>query len=560
MKRNISKLTFLSGAAAVLCIVVVLQATAAEVLQKGESSRIYYRMSDSYSFFPGIAVLFDGETYAGNKAGYSAGIVSLLDIDIFTYKAFTVSFLMREKTLYGGKGKRESDPDLIQYLPLDFLQLKYDTGYGYLGFVLDHECYNFLNTDINIPVEGRYRWYGAAVKWQTYGMQTGAKDLNTGAQNLSDFAFLNSFNFMLYAGRSLGTIAYPYRYIFQADVRYDALRIFHSVPYFESGVYAIVDDRVRINRSFETGMRIVLDDVTLNPHAGYSYRHDVDVYNGLSSSFWSAGFRVERLYSGISGIDESKHPAREKQPSSDQKFIVLFPEMHFSASYMRYFFNSLYGYNADVDISVHLLRVGSFTAYGGSSLDHFASLQMVDFFPRYLEYTYRGGVLLQLQRLSHIIDCNHSLTQYREGNFVNTAPPSFKKISFGIKSRNMDPGSDYKSNTALENSANGLMRYINWEMYIERILRSENINYRWKTTGKMRFDLNIFSAAVPYLSPEIEILKGERSCRNYGSEAGLRFFSTVATTLFLKYSYRVENAAPDSARDSSFAIGLRLSR
>lgn len=504
--------------------------------------------------FSAMHVLFDGSGYFNNRAGESGAVTGLYEFDIFAYGKVSASFKMDQRTVYGGKGRNRTDPQIIQYLPVDLLYLKYDTGFGHFGFVADHECYNYINKEVE--TENRYRWYGAGLKFQSYGMSAGSADWNTGAASETGFQFLNNVNYRFYASRSMKTVAYPYKYFFEADVRYDILRLYHMVPYAAVSARAVVADDVLVARACESGVRIVFPDVTLTPYAAYNYRYDIDTYRGMSSSFKMIGFRVEKSFTD----DDLYVPSAAANNNAAAKKSTESPQIHYLIGYRRYFANRDFGYSAVSDIRLDALTVRGFTLYGESGLTHYSSLRYSDLYPRWIEYSMKGGIYYAAESLGQLINLSYSDVLFRQGDFLNPGSPGYNVLNLVLQSAGMDPGLEYRRRAGGESMYPALFDIVNWKLSAGKIVRDKNTGVQWIFSADVRWNLADFNKTVLYLQPGTELVRSYHTYVNYSCETGVRILTSSILNLYARYQYRHEVVTGHTGRDSSVCVGIKLER
>jgi hypothetical protein len=97
-----------------------------------------YSNEDTH-FFSSARIAADTSFFLLNNKKYSGSLTNFIEINIYKRNFFSLLFSMNEKTIYGGKGIPKDKPYTIQYQPIDFLHARFDTGAGYLAFIIDHE-------------------------------------------------------------------------------------------------------------------------------------------------------------------------------------------------------------------------------------------------------------------------------------------------------------------------------------------------------------------------------------------------------------------------------------
>ena len=171
----------------------------------------YLYSNEDTHFFSSARIAADTSFFLPINNKYSGSLTNFMEINIYKRNYFSLLFSMNEKTIYGGKEIPKDKPYTIQYQPIDFLHARFDTGAGYFGVTIDHECFNYPGK--LVLADDRYRWYGAALKWTSYGM-----NVSEGKYPNSDsISFNPKLQYSLYAGKRIATIEYPYKFIFRAD-------------------------------------------------------------------------------------------------------------------------------------------------------------------------------------------------------------------------------------------------------------------------------------------------------------------------------------------------------
>jgi hypothetical protein len=494
---------------------------------------------------PGARLKYDAARYFHNTMGFTAETTGSIDIDFARFRRFSFSFLMRERNIYGGRGLSWYTPWTIQYIPVEMAHIKWDSGYGYLGFIVDHECYNAINRDV--PELKRYRWYGVALKWQSYGIDPDAHNYPR------EFSFIGKPEYALYIGRRLKTVAYPYKYMVQWDLRYDIMRLLNIVPYIKTSGSLIIDSRARVNRSFEIGSLCLFDPVIVSPYFRYSYRHDIDRYEGTAAHFWTIGTSAETKITGIVPTNESGHD------QGTRPVFAVFPEMHFTGSYGRHYRNRIIGNDAYSDISLTVLSFSYVSAYIENELNHNSPHPRYYMFPKYIDYSNKAGLSSCPISDIAVVSVEYSFNQKHIGDYTNIYPEKHHAAEFRIESPGMHRNTKYTYIKKIS-SSDGLIKDLQWGLDIQRNFNVKNYPYTWQIHGALEWDIFSFAGLVPYISPDITFLRGTRKDMNWSVETGIHFCREITTSLFCRYEDQALFSGNSRIREKSVYCGIRFSR
>jgi len=477
---------------------------------------------------------------------FSVEQTSLIEVGIVRYRAISFSLTLKERGIYGGKGYPRSRPWTIEYIPLEFIHARYDTGYGIFGVLLDHECYNAIDHEVN--ADDRYRWYGLAVKWESprfIPRRGGYASLTGGFINPSD-----ALHYSLYAARALDTVAYPYRYYFQADARYDIAKAGRAIPYIRGNTALIIAKRPRVNRSCELGLMFVSDRVIMAPYIRYSYRNDIDRYGGKSARFVSAGAWCESVFDAD---DAARTPAR-----SDDSPLTLFPDMHFMTSYGRHFRHTLYGNDAVCDLAFTIVKTHGISVYAESDLNHNSPPPSYYMFPKYIDYANTGGVSFESGSFGTVVSAGYSFRRSHLGDFENPYPEKYRAVFVTIERTRMNR--DHRFNTLLRECDTGFIGEAGWRLSAERRFARKNNPYSWKFGGEAEWTIGSFHRFIAYTSPGINMLCGARRDICGSFETGIRFVNGMIFTIFCRYENDMIRVNESREREQSIYAGIRAER
>lgn len=497
-------------------------------------------------FLPFVNISISPEIYQKNKLDYNWQLNREIYIDIFHYKNSIATFSLLEEHIFGGQTNKKHEPSRIHYYPLEFISLKLITNYGVFGISLDHECYNIIDHEKVEPL--MYRWYGAALTWQTQNMLPNNKFDH---QLPSGFNFINTPAFYIYIGRSLDTVEYNYDYIFKMHAKYCAFNFYSSIYYVSCKLYlplSTKEKRAVLNRQIEIGSDILTENLAINPYFKYSYQHDLDIYKGKKSHFWSAGLNFEKPIDFLPG-DTNKNSSQLKP----HKYLLT--DLNFTGQYARFFLSDFVGYLADISIILRILELKNFSANFESILAHSSMSGASDLFPRYLEYSYKSDLRYNFKSLFHSINFFHKYTQFHEGNFYKGYYERFHLLGLDFYSNGMNSNHRFNFSPDLFNFFN----IFNYRLSAARVIKKSYFKYSWIFSQEARINYYNSKSSVLYLKPKLETLyRKKHSSKSYNIETGITLFPGLAFELYYKFGKFTNIDKIDGAKEYLHMIGLRL--
>ena len=497
-----------------------------------------------FHFLPAAGLLAEGAAYSGSDAGFTGLHRKTLDLHVVNYGRFDCTFLLTEDTLTTDRYSTRYYPYRIKYI-MDYFYLSWRMAGTTLGVMMDHICYNVIDKTGDTDPE-QLRWYGVGIKWESLGMKTGMKDHASLFGALGSFTVLNRLHHMLYAGASLHTERFRYEYIVRGILRYDAPVLAGLVPYLEGSFQVLADDRLRADRSVETGARFRLAGVHITPFLNWSYRHDALLYEGSSDSAWLFGLRMESLLGNV----EPPGDAGERHGAAS------WPELHFSGGYGRHADSGRLGFLTELGVSLDLVRVKKAALFLSSDLIHSSKAQGNALYPRYLEYAFQAGADCFI--LDDIFaGMLYELGRRHDGNDYRGVTERYHLAGMMIASRGMRRGSaDHASGPGPDVFLNRL----EWRIFAGRVFDGSHYPYDWDLRAAARWDMARLFGAVPYVSPDFRLLTGREEGREYGLESGLRFSAGIALMLYHRYERIVDIEVAGGAAEKHHLVGFRVER
>ncbi|MBP9022464.1 MAG: hypothetical protein KBH06_04600 [Spirochaetes bacterium] len=497
-------------------------------------------------FFSSARISTDTALYLPNNNKYSGILTNFIEINIYKRNIFSLLFSMNEKTMYGGKEIPKNKPYTIQYLPIEFLYARFDTGMGYFGLIIDHECFNYCGKFIS--PEDRYRWYGTAIKWNSYGMNVSEGNY----QDSDSISFNPKLNYSLYAGRKIATIEYPYKFIFRADVRLEIANIYGFFPYVRAFGYFTIDDSLRVSRIFEAGFIRPSGNVYLMPYVRYSHSEDIDYYKCPPAKFFSAGLNVETLFS-LNGTNGNEITSYRNEKS------LLFPTMHFSVGYGREFKSSHYGNTAEGKITIDIFSINNFTAYCENNLIHRSPVQVTMMYPWRMEYSARGGLFIGKASSSAVLSAEYAFTQNLYGNDDKTIPEKYHSAFISAGSPGMYPRTEYDYYAYADKNDNFPMNIL-WKIEAAKYFKKENFAYRYLASASLEQDYYYSNKLAIYILPSIGIAGKSKTERSYSAEFGLKYISGILFNPYIKLADEMLSFEGNAEKEKLIFAGFRILR
>lgn len=511
--------------------------------QEETDKKITDKTADSisgFNFFPDCGLFIGGGGFFENRADYSFLQERGVDVTIVQYSRLSLSFMFKEVNLLGGEHSSRREPYKFQYF-MDYGNLSWATRYGLLGLVFDHICFNIINKNDTVPQ--RYRWYGYGLRFMTLGMRPGRRDVQD-SPGASPRFHIFQLHYLFHAGKPFHTDAFSYSAFVLGKIRLELIRMYPYIPYLEGSSRALIDDRVRFDRTAEIGIRIHCSTVDIAPYARYMYRHDVEIYNGFESGFWLAGFQVETL------LGDGKWGSSEI--TNDKSLWT--PELHFSGNYGRYLVSDHLGYHSDLGIYMDLFRFQGLSLFLGNDIIH--DSKKGGMFPRFLSYTLESGLSYRLSSIEHYLEGVYRHEQRHEGNSYNGFSEKIHTLAARIKSRGMKIG--FKD-SGISGSGFRMVNKFNWELEAGRIVKDKYYEYDWNCSSKIRWDVFGIDDSTVYIEPGIRIL-AENVSYEYSAETGVRVTSGITIMPFYRYNHRIDIDRVDGETDDNHMLGIRVEK
>lgn len=501
-----------------------------------------YRFND-WAFLPEAILALESEFYTPNDADYTMVVHRIILLDILRYRSAVLSLTVDEAMRYKESGSNYIYPHLIRN-QMDFVNLRLEFPAGVLSWFIDHSCNN--NIDQEVAGSRRFRWYGTGLRWETWGMRPGHRDEGM-FDNSAGRTLLSRLNYSFTAAKSLSTRHKNYKALFEGALRYDIIRSFFLVPYLEGSIRALYEEKNKVDRALEAGMRIGLERVTLMPFVRYMRLHDVDLENERATGFYLYGFRLEALVGG-----EMRERYREETAP------IFLPGIHFSGGYAYHVLDAYLYFNSDILFEIDLLRFGPVSVFANNRLSHSSSAKSKGLYPRYLFTTAEAGLTLWLKHL--LIEPLYHYGRRDEGNYYRGYNEQYSIVALRLKSPGMKTGNPNHGISFATDGFSWLNR-IHWLITPGRVVQENSYHYDWDLHCALRWDIFRYWVIIPYLAGSAHLIydeEDESSVGEYSAEGGVRMRFGVDLILFYRYYYRTEPDIPNGIDGRYHLMGLRL--
>ena len=491
--------------------------TTDNLLKKNFSSDV---MLKNLIIFPHVRLQIEGRTFAENDAGYRMKTHRIIDLDIFRLNNIVFSLFMNEFLIFNNNSKY-LNPKSINY-EMDYGNLRWENKYGILSLFADHNCTNIFNE--NQTKDRQVRWYGIGVRWESYGMRPGQKDID-------HIEIINNLHYKFSFSKAISTKVLNYDYLITGNLRYDILKNNFFIPYIEGSLTSLINDQIRFNRYLETGLRMHFGKGDLTPFFGFNHKYDIDYFNTKAVDFYFVGLRMETLLGNDKDIKDSKSKVTSKEMS-------LFPDFHFRGSYGKYINNDKLNFNTDILIGLDFLSTYKLSPFIYDTLMHNSQKAEAGMFPRYIKQNIEAGISCKLDFIDALIEPYYGYLRSDEGNYYKGYIEKFSTVGLRLISRKMKTG--FANNGIDFDNAQNFERIntIDWSVSAERVFNKQYYNYTWEYNISVRWSIFRYDKSIPYISSGICMLADENYDKVYNIESGVRIQSGLQWMLFYRFEYR----------------------
>lgn len=493
--------------------------------EKPDSAKGLHRTGDEFLFLPLGSVSIDAGYFLENRADFSGTLKRTICLEIFQYKNIALTISSKETTIYGGTGNRAYDPYSIRY-DMDYTDLRWEHPYGNLSVFTDHICTNIINKDD--VGDMKLRWYGYGLKWESAGMRIEHKD-DCLENSRDSLLFLNNFDYNISGASRFSTEKFNYNVLISGAFRYDLFGLYFMIPYIGGSFTAMIDSDIRIDRDLESGARIYFSDVSVNPYFQYSYRNDIDVYNGLKTRFYTLGLKMES-------------PLYYDSDDKDYKFNgapFQYPDIHLSVGYGKYILDEYRNFNNDFFTGIDLIKINRFSLFINNRLSHDSRNKNFGLYPRYLRYEFEGGTALHNSSPDIVLELFYRYGRFDEGNTAHYYRYDYNLT--GLRVMNTKNRTGFINN-GIYFSEDGRVHWINklsWCISGGRVFKEER-PFIWTGAVNAQLDILRYNKTIPYLAASTEHYYNDESSWIYSGEAGARLHFGLDIILFYRYIYNTD--------------------
>jgi len=515
------KLKFLKMPLIIIYLLIpIITVTAETVTEKKLPAEKVY--PDQWRFLPAARLSIDPMYIFNKNSDFTGAFTSTAEFDFLRYGSYAFSFTMIQILDYRNEVRRYFNFNEIQY-KLEYLNIRKETAPGMLELFFDHRCDNYTNTIVTNDTFPR--WYGAGLRWETYGMMTGEKGKRKGIQLLSPDSYVN-YSFTV--RKSIYTLNYPVTVTSEIKARFDCYITENISSYISGSAEYFASDKYNWNRLIEGGVRLNSGPAEITPYIKFEHITDNSAVIRGDKNNYGAGIRAESsLFE--SGIEPSDN--RRKQ-----NYVYFTPEIHLAGSYSHYINDGIKNYRTFVLLTFDLFRYNRTSAFFNSSMTHSSQKQNAGLFPAYMDSYYEGGLSFFFHEKIFIMPV-YRYTRYDEGDIIRSGPWDYHLAGLKIQTAGMKPG--YVNINSGENPNSGLKGINRFEIEITGgyIPAADSIDVKWMAESYLRWDICSYSNNILYLMTGEKYLSGNDSSMTFISECGIRFNRDLVLMLFYRNEY-----------------------
>jgi hypothetical protein len=469
--------------------------------------------------FPQVGVQIEDRVFSGNDAGYKMEPHRIIDLDILRINKIIFSLFMNEFLIYNKNRSGNLNPESINY-EMDYANVRWENYFGILSLFVDHNCTNIFNE--YLARYNRIRWYGVGIRWESYGMKPGRKDIHSSGK-------INNLNYRLSVSKAISTKVLTYDYLITGILRYDILKYNIFVPYLEGSVTSLIDNQKRFNWGIESGLRMCFDKGDIAPFVGMNHKYDTGHYKSNALDLYFIGMRLETLLISDAGS--------RKVTGEQTRNTILFPDFHFRGEYGKYINDDNLNFNTDIFIGLDFLSTFEFSPFIYDTLMHNSEKLDSGMFPRYIEQNIEAGISCKLDSINALLEPFYGYIRRDDGNYNRKNPQRFSSAGLRLVSRNMKTG--YANNGINFESVKNFeqINKIDWSVSAERIFNKFYYRYSWQYNIALRWNILRFNKSIGYMSAQFCFLMDREFDEIYNIETGLRIQSGMQWILFYRFEY-----------------------
>ena len=506
----------------------------------------------SWQIFPRVGVSLEYGGFLEHEGPYTSMLRRRLEIDALQYGPLIIYVELDEENSFGTPADRW-DPNRLRYR-LHIGGVRYDLGNYYAGLYYQHWCHNayltekfpsrFDRSDMSI--------YILTLEFLSKSMRLGMKDRGIVFDPSRPFELLLRLHYAAQVGKVMDqTQGYALDWVLRGQVRLDLFRYRRMVPYLEGGGELWLGPTARLSPWLEWGARFHLrDKLDLTPFFKWGREQEVFFESGrahfkrVAQASLFGGMRLEYL------IDH-----RDFTPQGGEGLQFL-PEIHGKAGYMKYLKSQFFGWGANIDLDLEVLRWQSWTLflYSFSSLDTKKGgfgPDKVNLHLQYgLTYTWQPffieGFLANAQRLDVVTFSGLSERSNLAGLRVGTT---------SMKPGHYNDGISFTGPQAFQ-----WLNKLNGAASVGHFFQNRDWQYLWNLTAQARWDICRWYFMVPYVQGEVSWMAGggrTGDATDYAGEAGIRFHGVLDWNPYFRLQHRENARVFRGSPDDQSMVGIR---
>lgn len=509
--------------------IVVLSIASFFLIEKGNS--------EHFRFLPTAAFWADFSIIAQTETDFTSVFQKGIEIDIAQMGQYIASFLVHERVFTSDRFQFPYYPYRIDYV-MEYFKLSRRFNFFSIGAFFDHVCYNTINTMEDTDAY-QLRWYGVGIQFFTEGMKPGNRTIFY-RRHSSNFELLLIPHVLLSTTFPLHTEQFRYRNKTSASFRLDICSLYGFFAYSEANAGALIDDEVRIDRSFEFGFLRPISTIAVSCFAQYQFKNDVLLYRGESDAFFYYGFRIESI-TDISAIDGLHR-------------VSKLPHLRCGGGYGKRIRDEYLGYLTEIGADLDFIQFGPIVMLFSVNTVHYSKSEGNALYPRYLFFDAKGGIeyfflsnILMGIEYKHIFRC--------DGNEFRGYTEGYELLGIYLLSRGMRRA---ESEYAYKTVKNGFLLHFEYKLYAGHITQSSGWGYDAIYTAAIRWDFYSWRFIRNYFAIEGTYNKGEINNRSWLLETGIRMQFNAVLMLYCRYERTIDINQYGGSDVRSPLIGFRI--
>ncbi len=484
----------------------------------------------------------DAATVSGNEAGFTSLSRKQIEIHIARYASFDASFLVHERLITSERYGETLHPYRLEY-SMEYFKLSRRFSDFSIGLYFDHICYNIIDEPEDTDAY-QLRWYGIGVQVFSNGMGPGKKG-KFHANDDAVFRWLLFPQFLFATSVPLYTEQFKYDCRARGVLRLDLCYFLGMVPYLEAEFEALVDDAVRIDRTFETGVYTTHNTVTFSLFAGYQYHYDALLYRGSSDDEFILGMRAEASI----GYADSRVPMPIEVNAE-------FPSIRFSGGYGKRIGSAYLGYLTQIGADLDAVRIDNLAVVLSADTAHHSKAKGNALFPRYVLLSWGGGIEYFLSE-RFFAGLKYERAVRCDGNTYRGYDERYHLLGMSFATRGLRRGEiDY----ADAGRRDGFAPQFEYRLFAGWVCRSEGIEYDMENSAMLRWDAFRHGLMVCYAAVDGAYYYGDEKNYCWGTEGGIRLRFNVALELYWRYERMTDFDRFNGTSERSAMIGFRVQR